>query len=252
MRYFPIMCAVCVALLSGGCATKSYVLKTTDPINQKLDQQHQTLNQTAESLQKTQQTLSADETALNATNERATSADARAGDALNRAGEANSKAIEAGNKADGASQLAEKVGRDVGDLRTQTASQIANLDDYKKVAASSVTFPFNSDKLDSDAKMQLDQLAQDRSKYKRYFISVEGFTDQSGSDDYNKELSRRRADSVVYYLVSQHEIPVYRIQMIGLGKINPVDEGKTRAARAKNRRVEVTVFSSDANSMAGN
>jgi outer membrane protein OmpA-like peptidoglycan-associated protein len=252
MRYFPIVCAVGFAIVSGGCATKSYVLKTTDPINQKLDEQHQSLNQTSESLQKTQQTLTADETNISAANERATSADARAGDALNRAGEANTRAGDAANKADQATQQAAKVGRDVGDLKGQVDTQIANLDDYKKVVSSNVTFKFNSDKLDSDAKMQLDQLAQDRNKYKRYFISVEGFTDQIGDEEYNRALSRRRADAVVAYLVAQHQIPVYRIQMIGLGKINPVDDGKTSAARAKNRRVEVSVFSADANSMAGN
>jgi hypothetical protein len=45
--------------------------------------------------------------------------------------------------------------------------------------------------------------------------------------------------------VSKHDIPVYRLQMIGLGKDKPVDEARTREARAKNRRVEVKVFSAD-------
>jgi OOP family OmpA-OmpF porin len=245
MRYLPIVCAMGAALFVGGCATKGYVTRTTDPINQKVDEQKTALNQTNDSLQKTQQTLSADETTLSATKETATGADRRAGDALNRAGEANSKAIEAGSKADQAAQEAQKANAGVGDLRTDLRNEVARMDDYKKVAAASVNFKFNSDKLDSDAKLQLDQLAQDGNKYKRFFISVEGFTDQTGDEDYNNALSRRRADGVVAYLVSQHQIPVYRIQMIGLGKTNPVDEGKTREARAKNRRVEVTVFSAD-------
>jgi OOP family OmpA-OmpF porin len=233
------------ALFVGGCATKGYVMKTTDPINHKVDEQKTALNQTNDSLQKTQQTLSADETTLSATKETATAADNRAGDALNRAGEANNKATEAGSKADQATLEAQKANRGVGDLRSEVASEVASMDDYKKVAAASVNFKFNSDKLDSDAKVQLDQLSTDRNKFRRYFISVEGFTDQTGNDDYNTALSRRRADAVVAYLVAQHQIPVYRIQMIGLGKVNPVDEGKTREARAKNRRVEVTVFSAD-------
>jgi OOP family OmpA-OmpF porin len=74
---------------------------------------------------------------------------------------------------------------------------------------------------------------------------VEGFTDRVGTDDYNAALSRRRADAVVAYLVAQHNVPVYRIHMVGLGKMKQVDEGKTRAANAKNRRVEVTLFSAD-------
>jgi outer membrane protein OmpA-like peptidoglycan-associated protein len=62
---------------------------------------------------------------------------------------------------------------------------------------------------------------------------------------YNEALSRHRADRVVEYLVAKHDIPIYRIHMIGLGQEKPVDDARNRAARAKNRRVEVKVFSAD-------
>ena len=80
---------------------------------------------------------------------------------------------------------------------------------------------------------------------KRFFIAVEGYTDKVGSAGYNENLSRRRANSVVEYLVAQDEIPVYRIHMVGLDERNPVDAGRNRAANARNRRVEVKVFSAD-------
>jgi OmpA-OmpF porin, OOP family len=91
----------------------------------------------------------------------------------------------------------------------------------------------------------LDALAANIAKNKRYFIAVEGFTDRTGSKQYNEALSRERADSVTEYLVAKYDIPIYRIHMIGLGEEKPVDEAHTRAARAKNRRVEVKVFSAD-------
>ena len=47
------------------------------------------------------------------------------------------------------------------------------------------------------------------------------------------------------YLVAKHDIPVFRIHMIGLGQEKPVDEAHNREARAKNRRVEVKVFNAD-------
>ena len=50
---------------------------------------------------------------------------------------------------------------------------------------------------------------------------------------------------MVEYLVAKHDIPIYRIHMIGLGVEKPVDDARTRSARAKNRRVEVKVFSAD-------
>ena len=80
---------------------------------------------------------------------------------------------------------------------------------------------------------------------KRFFIAVEGYTDSTGSKAYNEALSRRRADKVVEYLVAKHDIPIYRIHMIGLGQEKPVDEARNRDARAKNRRVEVKVFNAD-------
>jgi len=244
MKYLPIICMGAAMFATVGCATKSYVRKSIDPVNGKVDAQGeklgQSISETSASLQKTQQTLESDETKLNATNERALSADSRAGDALNKAGDAANKATDAVNRADQANQHADQVGHDLGDLRTQVAS----LDDYKKVSSATVNFKLNSDKLDADARQQLDQMVSGNN-FKRYFIAVEGFTDQTGSAAYNEELSRKRADAVVAYLVSQHDIPVYRIQMIGLGKDKPVDEGKNRAARAKNRRVEVTVYSAD-------
>jgi outer membrane protein OmpA-like peptidoglycan-associated protein len=247
MKRFLIVSTVAAILVAGGCATKSYVRKSIEPVNGKLDEQAHTLSQTAQSLQKTQLSLAADEAALNATRDRAALADAHAGDALIRAGDAITKATDAANKADQASQRANQVGQDMADFRTQLDVRFAHWDDYKKVSTATVNFKLNSDKLDSDAKHQVDEMAASGGKYKRYFIGVEGFTDQTGSEAYNVALSRRRADAVVAYLVSGHDIPVYRIQMIGLGKDKPVDEGKSPSSRAKNRRVEVTVYSADPN-----
>jgi len=236
------------ALLAGGCATKKYVRQTVDPVSGKLDQvatqtnsQGQKLDQTATSLEQTRSTLEKDETELSATKERVASADAKAGEAM-------SHADQAGQKADAANQKADRLGSDLGELRTT----VANLDDYKQVSQATVGFKFNSDKLDADAKQQIDQMVANQNKYKRFFVAVEGFTDQTGSADYNAALSRRRADAVVEYLVAQHNIPIYRIHMVGLGKQKPVDEGRTRAARAKNRRVEVSLFSADPGAMAMN
>jgi outer membrane protein OmpA-like peptidoglycan-associated protein len=47
------------------------------------------------------------------------------------------------------------------------------------------------------------------------------------------------------YLITQHNIPVFRVQDIGLANEKPADTGRNRAARAKNRRVEIRLFSAD-------
>ncbi len=81
----------------------------------------------------------------------------------------------------------------------------------------------------------------DRSQ--RYFITIEGFTDQTGSAAYNDQLSRARANQVISYLVGSHDVPVYRIHMVGLGEQKLIDNGKGKKAREESRRVEITVFS---------
>jgi outer membrane protein OmpA-like peptidoglycan-associated protein len=226
--------AAAVALLSTGCATKKFVRQTVDPVSgrveevsKNVDQTNQNLDKTNQNLATTNQTIEKDETELNATKERAMSADSRAGDALKRA--------------DGLDQKTDQTNRDLADLR----GVINNLDDYKQMNQAVVNFKFNSAKLDDDAKSQLDQMVASQNQFKRYFITLEGFTDRVGSDDYNTALSKRRAEAVMEYLVSKHDVPVYRIHLVGLGKDKPVDEARDRAAQAKNRRVEVTLFSAD-------
>jgi outer membrane protein OmpA-like peptidoglycan-associated protein len=236
------------ALAFTGCATKKYVATTTAPIKSEADQtqalanqQGQKLDQQGQQLDQQKQQLETQGTQLSATNERAMSADQRAGDALNKAGEA-------GQKADTANTKSDQNAHDINDLR----GVIANLDDYKPVKEVVVPFGFDRDVLTADAKQQLDSLVTDQSSLKHYFVAVEGFTDKNGSPEYNAALSRRRADRVVQYLVAQHDIPIYRIHMIGLGSQKPAEDGRGRIANAKNRRVEVTIYSADQNVTAMN
>ena len=231
------------ALAFTGCATKKYVANTTAPIKGQVDQvqaqanqQGQKLDQHGQQIDQQKQQLEGQATQLSATNERAMSADQRAGDALNRADQA-------GQKADTANAKSDRNANDISDLR----QVIANIDDYKAVKEVVVPFGFDRDILTAEAKHQLDALATDQSALKHFFIAVEGFTDKVGSPEYNAALSRRRADRVVQYLVAQHDIPVYRIHMIGLGSQKPAEDGRSRSANAKNRRVKVTVYSADQN-----
>ena len=69
---------------------------------------------------------------------------------------------------------------------------------------------------------------------------VVGHTDSIGTDEYNRKLSLRRADSVKNYLVSQG-VPQIKIRADGRGESEPVASNKTAGGRSQNRRVEVTV-----------
>src|SRR6266704_1122061 len=74
-----------------------------------------------------------------------------------------------------------------------------------------------------------------------YMIEVQGYTDNTGDEQYNIGLSQRRAEAVERYLVSKN-IPLFRVSIVGLGKDKPVADNKSRDGRAQNRRVEVRVL----------
>jgi OOP family OmpA-OmpF porin len=242
MKAFLTTCIVSGALLAGGCASKKYVRNTTAPIQAKVDQVGEQTAQNGQEIQKTNSDLKGvDEKAQNgisAATEKANSADQHAATADQHAATADQHAGDAMNKAN---QADSKADRAMTDLR----NVVANLDDYKLQTSATVPFKFNQYVLTQSAKDDLDKLANDVQSDKRFFIAVEGYTDKTGSKQYNEALSRKRADSVVEYLVAKHDVPIYRIHMIGLADEKPVDEAHNREARAKNRRVEIKVFSAD-------
>ena len=236
--FLATTCIVTGTLLAGGCATKKYVQNTAAPIQAKVDQVGEQTSRNGQQIEDTRnQVKQVDEkaqTGISAAQERASAADQHAATADQHAGEAMASA-------DKANKLGEKNMQDLSSLR----SVVANIDDYKLQTSAAVPFSFNKYVLTDDAKAELDKLAMEVKSGKRFFIAVEGYTDSTGSKAYNEVLSRRRADSVVEYLVAKQDIPIYRIHMIGLGQERPVDDARTREARAKNRRVEVKVFSAD-------
>jgi outer membrane protein OmpA-like peptidoglycan-associated protein len=119
---------------------------------------------------------------------------------------------------------------------------VANLDNYRPVAETSVKFGFNRDNLTQQAKDSLDQMAGNISSTKGYIITLEGSTDSVGSAEYNYDLSQRRANSVIQYLASKYNVPAHKIYVIGLGKDKPVETNKTKQGRAGNRRVDVRLM----------
>ena len=71
-------------------------------------------------------------------------------------------------------------------------------------------------------------------------IDVIGHTDNTGSEEYNMELSIRRAESVREYMVSEG-VDASIINVYGEGESNPLASNETREGRAENRRVDIHV-----------
>lgn len=86
----------------------------------------------------------------------------------------------------------------------------------------------------------LDQLASTASLCPGASVSIEGHTDSQGADVYNQDLSERRAQAVVDYLVGKG-IDSNRLGAIGYGEDLPIGDNDTSEGRAMNRRIEFTV-----------
>jgi OmpA-OmpF porin, OOP family len=206
---------------SVGCASKNYVRQETTPLINKTNELD-------------------DMTAKNTREIKDVDSRAQAGiqQVQAKAAEVDQKAQTAGQQASQAQSLADNAVRRVDSLQ----NAVANLDNYRVVNETAVHFGFNKDNLNKDAKDALDQLATAVPNTKGYIITVEGGTDSVGPADYNYDLSQRRADAVIQYLASAHNIPAHKIYLIGLGKDKPVESNNTREGRAKNRRVDVRLM----------
>lgn len=103
-----------------------------------------------------------------------------------------------------------------------------------------VTFAVDSTVISPSFQATLDKVAQSMKEYPNSLIDVYGHTDSTGSDAYNLDLSKRRADSVARYLIMRG-VSSSRIQTQGMGKNYPVATNDTPEGRALNRRVEIKI-----------
>lgn len=105
---------------------------------------------------------------------------------------------------------------------------------------SNITFPTDGDQIRGEFYPVLNSVAIVLAKYDRSIVDVDGHTDSQGSDGYNLDLSRRRAESVADYLAAQR-IDGRRLNVQGFGESRPVADNGSDYGRAENRRVEVSI-----------
>ncbi len=219
-----VVAAVSLAFLGGtvGCSSKNYVKSQTAPV--------------VANVNELDSKTAADHRNIADTDDRATKGIAGAQGAADAA---DQHAMAAGSAADKANSAATDSAHRVDSL----AGVIANLDQYKQLQDVSVTFGFDKATLTSSDKDQLDQLAGSLNSTKGYILQLTGGTDTVGDANYNYQLSQRRADAVVAYLSAKYNVPPHKFYLVAIGKDQQIDSDKTKAGRAKNRRVEIQVLS---------
>jgi OmpA-OmpF porin, OOP family len=104
-----------------------------------------------------------------------------------------------------------------------------------------IFFEFDKDELLPRSFVELDKLCKILTKYPKMKIEIIGHTDSHGEEGYNLDLSNRRANAVVTYLV-EHKIVAERLRFKGEGELNPTDSNTSETGRANNRRVEFIVL----------
>jgi outer membrane protein OmpA-like peptidoglycan-associated protein len=153
-----------------------------------------------------------------------------------KANEADQHAVEAGSRAQLAHNTASQATQ-----RLQTVEHVVgNIDQFQLATQAEIRFRPGQVGLSKRAKDALDELATPLKEQKGYVVEVQGFS--SGRGQAAIENSQRMAQSVVRYLVLEHEIPVYRVFVLGLGNA-PVQgsaEGKPR--RTSGGRVEISLL----------
>src|SRR5271156_347286 len=209
-------------------ARKSYVKRQTDPIRDRVNELD-------------------DLTAANSKSIKDTDARAQAGIKLasDKANEADQHAVDAGNKATMAQQSAQEA-----TTRIQTVETVVgNIDQYKASNQTEIRFKPGQTVLSKNAKDALDEMANGVKGQHGYIIEVQGFS--SGKGQIAISNSQKMAESVVRYLVLTHEIPVYRIYLVGMGNAPTAstdENGKTK--HMSGGRVEISLLKNDLEQLA--
>jgi outer membrane protein OmpA-like peptidoglycan-associated protein len=211
-------------------ARKSYVKRQTEPIRDRVNELD-------------------DLTAANGKAIKDTDARAQAGIKLasDKANEADQHAIAAGNQANMAQQSAQQA-----TARIQTVETVVgNIDQYKASNQTEIRFRPGQTVLSKNAKDALDEMANTVKGQRGYIIEVQGFS--SGKGQIAISNSQKMAESVVRYMVLNHEIPVYRIYLVGMG--NAPVAGTDEDAKTKHisgGRVEISLLKNDLEQLSSN
>ena len=163
--------------------------------------------------------------------------------AADRANEADQHAIDAGNRANTAQTTAQQANTRL----TGVETAVGSIDQYHAINQAEILFRPGQNVLSKNAKEALDGMATTLKNQRGYVVEVQGFSSGKGQTAIGN--SQKMADAVVRYLVLSHEIPVYRIFVVGMGNAPKTDaEGKT--VRINGGRVEVSLLKNNLDQLA--
>jgi len=211
-------------------ARKNYVKRQTEPIRDRVNELDELTSQNGKAIKDTDARAQA---GIKLASDKATVADQHA--------------VDAGNKATMAQQTAQQV-----TTRVQTVETVVgNIDQYKAENQTEIRFRPGQTVLSKNAKDALDTMASGVKGQRGYIIEVQGFSSGKGQTAITN--SQKMAESVVRYLVLNHEIPVYRIYLVGMGNAPaPSTDETAKTKRISGGRVEISLLKNDLEQLSAN
>jgi Flagellar motor protein len=213
-------------LITHPFASKTYVRRHTDPIRDRLNELDQLTSENGKMIK---------------------DADARAQQGIQLVSEKTSLADQHATDAQSKAQMAQTTATEASTRLSAAELAVQDLDQYKGTATTEIRFRPGQSVLSKDAKDALDQMAAALKDQRSYIIEVHGFS--AGRGQTAMAHSQRMADSVVRYLVLNHQIPVYRISAMSMGNASGQTVGNA-AKHGSGGRVEVSVLHNDSISSA--
>ena len=168
--------------------------------------------------------------------------------AISQAREAQAQASAAQAQAEAARNEAQTAAAQMAQAQAekqQLASQLADLKTSETsrgivLTMNDVLFDTGEADLKPGAGRSLDEIANFLQEHPERHVQVEGFTDSQGPDEYNRELSQRRADAVAQAIIARG-VDQDRVKALGYGEEFPVASNANNGSRQLNRRVEIVV-----------
>lgn len=105
-----------------------------------------------------------------------------------------------------------------------------------------IKFAVDSHEITSFPDTIITNIKEQYAKYKHIKLLIEGYTDNTGEEDYNLKLSLRRAKSVADYIMLHTGLPQKQISYVGYGEAKPKGDNETKEGRALNRRIEMKMY----------